>query len=141
MTACRVRIEEEAYDRISANAEREAIATAVEQLQQVQEVARAILNGHAVIDTRMQRVFVKSAGSYQSEMRSVTFSMKQVADLFAEEITPALCIGLLRGEPSALFSAQKIIGDAAHEVAFDALNLWSSPFTDYSDLMETAVQS
>lgn len=140
MTQCRASYDEEAYDRVNANAEREAIATAKEQLWRVNDAAKAILSGHAIIDTRQRNIHANKKGADEHQRVAVNFSMKNVADLFAEEITTALCVGLHRGEPSAVFAAQKLIGEAAHRVAFDALDLSSAPFVDFNDLKDTAEQ-
>lgn len=135
---CRVSQEEIAYDIATTNALREAIETAQDQLERVNDAAKAILSGHAIIDTRKLNVFIKEKNAYEYQRVPVNFSMKNVADLVAEEITQELCHELLRGTPAALFQMQKIIGEAAHQVAFDALNLSSDPFIDLNDLRETA---
>ena len=129
------------HDLSQAQLEREGIAIALEQMTLVEDAAKRILSGHTIVDMRTSRIYNMRSGAHETKLSAVSFSMRSVADLVQEEITPELCLGLHRGEPQALFSAQKIVGEAAHEVAFDALNLWSDPFLDYAELKETAEQA
>ncbi len=119
----------------------EAIATAMEQLANVNYVAKGLLAGHAIVDQRTKRVFVAAKGCYESKKVQVTFNMQSVKDVALEDITAAHIVELYKGTPKAIFDMQKLIGEAAHVVAFDALNLWSSPFLDLNDLRETAEQA
>lgn len=137
---CPVATAELNNDLSQSELEREATAIALEQMTLVEDAAKRILSGHTIIDMRTSRIFNMLSGVHETKRSAVPFSMRSVADLVQEKITPALCLGLHRGEPQALFLAQKIVGDAAHEIAFDALNLWSSPFLDYDELKETAEQ-
>ncbi len=125
------------HDISQAQLERKAIATALEQLASVNYVAKGLLAGHAIVDTRKVGAVVDGV---QKKVQ-ITYSMKNVAEQVAEELTAEHCYELIRGTPKALFDMQKMIGEAAHVVAFDALNLWSSPFIDLSDLRETAEQA
>ena len=136
---CHASLDEINHDISQAQLERQGIATATEQMSQVSELAKSFLNGHSLTDLRRSYVF--EGPTRVLKLLPVTFGMKQVADLVQEKITPELCLGLYRGEPKALFSVQKIVGDAAHEIAFDALNLESSPFLDYSELKEISEQA
>lgn len=140
-TACPVNLAESAYDRANTNAEREAIAVALEQMNRVEDTARSILNGHAIVDVRIVHDFDDETGLWVTKKVTCTFNMQSVSDEFVNGVTPALCLGLHRGEPEALFEAQKMIGDAAQAVAFDALNLWSDPFLDLDNLRKAAEQA
>lgn len=101
---------------------------AMDQLARVEQLAREISNGFSFTDVR----------NIDGESVSLTFSMRNVADFISEQITPEICTGLMRGEPTTLFEIQKMIGDAALHVAFEALNLASNPFLDYDDLESEA---
>lgn len=113
-----------------------AFFTANEQMDQVNEMAKKLLAGFPYTITRA--VSEWKNGHHTTVIRPLTFSMQHVSDLVSEKITPPLCAGLLRGEPSALSSVQQIINEAAQEVAFDALDLSSNPFIDYESLKQVA---
>lgn len=134
---CQASLAELNHDLSQQAFEREAFATAKEQLLHVEYVAKGLLAGHAIVDVRKVGAVVDGV---QKQVR-ITYSMKNVAEQVAEELTAQHCYELMRGTPKALFDMQKLIGEAAHVVAFDALNLWSSPFVDLNDLRETAEQA
>lgn len=138
---CRVAQDELNHDINLYQLEREANAIALEQMKLVEDQAKSFLNNHTLTVERATYSFDGINGATARKPRNITFGMKHVANLVMEKITPELCLGLHRGEPQALFSVQKIVGDAAHKVAFDALDLESGPFLTYEDLKEFAEQA
>lgn len=137
---CPTSLAELNHDLHQAQLEREATAIALEQMTLVEDAAKRILSGHTIVDMRTSRIYNTLSGVHEVKRSAVPFSMRSVADLVQEKITPELWLGIHRGEPQALFSVQKIVGDAAHEVAFDALVLESNPFLNYEELKEIVEQ-
>ncbi len=129
------------HDISQAQLEREGIAFALEQMTLVEDQAQSFLNNHTLTVRRMAIAFDCTNGKPLKKLRDITFGMRQVANVVMEKITPELCLGIRNGEPQAFSDIQKIVGDAAHEVAFDALDLESNPFLNYKELKETAEQA
>lgn len=122
------------YDRRNQVNELSESQIAVEQMKQVQELAKSFLKGFTLTDTRRVNVF--EGPTRVVKLMTITFGMRQVNDLVSERITEALCLGLYNDTEQSRFDIQKIIGDAAHEVAFEALDLESNPFVDLNDLKD-----
>lgn len=121
------------HDMWAAQATSSAVIEAKAQLTQVRAMANHLLSGKSFTDVRAKYNGPQVVGSY-----SVTYSFKNIGDLVSEELTDDLLKKLHAGDQSGIFEMQKLIGDCAHRIAFDALNLWGSPFTDYEDLRSTA---
>lgn len=133
---CPVSSAEQIHDQLTAKNSVSDFFVANEQMDAINEMAKKLLAGFPHTTTRA--VSVWNLGKHHTEIRPLTFSMQHVCDLVSENLTPQLCAGLLHSEPSAIFSVQQIINEAAREVSFDALNLWSSPFIDYESLKQVA---
>jgi hypothetical protein len=134
MELCRVSIEEEAYDRGVTFFTAYKRAEAKELLQKVEAAARMLLNGVTLSTQRTQYNGAQVVGTYVAN-----YSMRDVAGLFAEQIDEELCMGLMRGEPKTIFKSQRIIGDIAHQCAFEYLEDSSlHSFVDYQDLLDCA---
>lgn len=135
---CPATIAEREHDRTN---QRNAIIekqTARDQLAQVEALAKSFLSGHTLTDARTQWVF--EGNTRVLKQLDVTFGMADIAGLVSDELRdkPEIFTRLLQGDPSAIFEIQKLIGDSAHEVAFDALNLELDPFVDYEVLKASA---
>jgi hypothetical protein len=131
MELCRVSIEEAAYDRGVTEFTEFKRADAKELLQKVEAAARMLLNGVTLSTQRTQYNGAQVVGTYVAN-----YSMRDVAGLFAEQIDEEFCIGLMRGEPKTIFKSQRIIGELAHQIAFEYLG--ESDFVDYQDLLDFA---
>lgn len=134
----RVSVEEQAYDFASHLALRSQVALAKEQLTQVNSLADEILKGFPVNAVRKCRQFKKETNSWVFEDMVVNFDLPKVVGLVSENLTVELCLDFLSSSPSSMARMQKLIREAAKEIAFDALDLESNPFLDLRDLREMA---
>jgi hypothetical protein len=136
MSVCRVSFEELQNDlRSIANAQT-AANEAKEQLARVQEMARFLLSGNTFVDVRK-----KYNGSHVVGEITVQFTFKQIGDMVSEELKDDTLKKIYFNSPGGIFDLQRLIGECAQKVAFDALNLWGSPFTDFEDLKSAAEDS
>lgn len=122
------------HDQTQAQLAVEQFATAKEQLAQVNNLAKGFLTGQKFVDIRKVGAVVDGI---QRQVQ-ITYSMKDVSEAAGAELSAQNCYELMRGTPKALFDMQRLIGEAAHTVAFDALNLWSEPYADLNELREAA---
>ncbi len=109
-----------------------ARAEAAQQLRRVENMARHLLSGMDFIDVRRTYRGAEVVGEVQ-----VKFCLNHVGDLVAEQLTDSLLQQIYKGDPQGIFLMQKLIGDCANQVAFDALNLHGD-YTDFADLKSAA---
>lgn len=124
------------YIAIQDDAEVSQERLAKNQWERVQEVAKLILVGGTFTDRRYVRVWERTC--FVAKQVDLTFSMKEVAEMCKECIDENIFIEFKDGKEAALFKLEKFIGEMAHEVAFDALDLQSSPFIDLESLKSVA---
>ena len=136
MNTCQVSFEELQNDLRSIANTKSAAIEAKEQLSRVQHMARHLLNGNSFIDVRKKYNGAQIVGEV-----AVEFSFKSIGDMVSEELKDEILKKIYFNNAGGIFDLQKLIGDCAQEVAFDALNLWGSPFTDYQDLRSAAEES
>ena len=129
MTDCRIARAEIEYDLSHEKLQKFSESASIEQMAAVQETAKQLMLGGTITDTRKRYNGAQVVGEYQ-----VTYSKQNIAAMFAEVVTEEIITELYLGTVKGIFDAQKLIGDCACEIAFDALNLWDSPFADYGDL-------
>lgn len=111
---------------------------AISQLERVQQTALGFMNNMNTIVTQRKNTFDSLERKYVVKDVQVVYGMEKVAERFCEGITASMVLGLLKGEPQALHKAQYLIGEAAHEIAFEALDLASNPFLDLEELRNAA---
>lgn len=132
MDKCRVSLDEIQHDARMADLAASINRNAVDDLKKVEAAARMLMNGVAIFD--MREVW---SGPVLIERKPVRFTLSNVSDMVSEELSTDLVKQLYAGSQKGIFQMQKLIGDCAHKVAFDAMNLWGS-YSDYSDLVDAA---
>jgi hypothetical protein len=136
MNTCRVTFDELQNDLHSIANTKSAAIEAKEQLSRVQNMARHLLNGNSFIDVRKKYNGAQIVGEI-----AVEFSFKNIGDMVSEELKDDTLKKIYFNNPGGIFDLQKLIGDCAQKIAFDALNLWGSPFTDFEDLRSASEES
>ncbi len=127
--ACLVSLAEIQNDRPHNSAAR---AEAAQQLRRVENMARHLLSGMDFIDVRRTYRGAEVVGEVPCQ-----FSWKNIGDLVSESMKDETLKAIYFGEQAGVNAMQKLIGDCAQEVAFDALNLWG----DYIDLTELKAEA
>lgn len=136
MNTCRVSFDEVTNDLRSIANTQSAAIEAKEQLSRVQNMARHLLNGNSFIDVRKKYNGAQIVGEI-----AVEFSFKNIGDMVSEELKDDTLKKIYFNNAGGIFDLQRLIGDCAQKVAFDALNLWGSPFTDFEDLRSASEES